>query len=638
MSYILNKTDGSILTELIDGVLDRDTTDIALVGRNYRGYGEYVNENFIKMLENFANVAMPTSPLRGQLWYDTAINKLKIYDGENFVTAAGSTVSGSQPPQPTVGDTWFNSSEERLYLFDGEEFQLVGPQYTVQQGESGVVVDTIQDSNLNSRTVLKLIIGETLQAVISREEFIPNNTPGNIIPQLVTSENPNGTIRAGINVLRPDDFVFRGSALRTERVVTASGDEILASQILRNDEDGVMLGSLGIRSTAGLIIGPSQNTRFIISDGMTIQNTQVNDNFRVVVNSSTSQLSAIDAITVRTEEQNVGIFQSNPQFTLDVGGDVRIAGDLTVEGDSVVVEAETLRVEDKNIELGVTDAPDYTTATGGGITLKSVQDKTILWQPGPNPNEDTQGYWTSSEHFDIAASKQYRINNQPVLSSTRLYDSVTQATGLTQVGTLTELTVDTIKLDSSTISRTGSNQGLTIQANTGNISVTSSRIVELNAPEFAPTTVNGNTRPDEHAPFTEVDNDFGSHAVNKTYVDRRDVLDPIVMSMDVTGWTNPDTVNNNVIPLLEQLYPASTFANGKQARILTFYYAQQTVTGINIDAASSKSFVSVEASAGGSVNVLQDVGLPTNASGSYTPTVQRQVRVYEIINGAWDVP
>jgi len=614
MSYILNKTDGTILTELIDGVLDQDTTDITLVGRNYRGYGESINENLIKMLENFANVARPVSPLRGQLWYDTSINKLKIYDGNEFVTAAGSTVNGSQPVSPTVGDTWFNSSEDRLYLFDGEEFQLVGPQYTSQQGESGIIVDTIQDTNLNSRTVLKLVIGETLQAVISREEFVPNNTPGNIIQQLVTTNNPNGTIKIGVNVLRPNDFVFRGSALRTERVVTASGEEILASQILRNDQDGVLLGNLGIRSTAGLIIGPSQNTRFIVSDGMTIQNTQVDDNFRIVVNSSTSTLSSIDAITVRTADQHVGIFQENPQHTLDVDGDARITGNLTVEGDSFVVEAATIQVEDKNIELGVTSSPNFNTATGGGLTLKSGVDKTILWQPGPSPNQDTQGYWESSEHFSIDSGKQYRINNQAVLSSTKLYDSVTEATGLTRVGTLTELTVDTLVLDNSTIGRTGGNQGLTIQANAGDISVTNSKITTLDSPTD------------------------DSDAANKVYVDQTVTLDPIVMSLDVTGWTSPDVVNISIIPLLDQLYPPSNFANGKQARILTFYYAQQTVSGIDVAGSSNKSFVEVDAVAGGTVNVLQDVGLPSNATGTYTPTVQRQVRVYEIINGEWNVP
>jgi hypothetical protein len=53
MSYRLNRTDGELLVDLTDGILDTSTTDITLVGKNYKGFGEFINENFIKMLDNF---------------------------------------------------------------------------------------------------------------------------------------------------------------------------------------------------------------------------------------------------------------------------------------------------------------------------------------------------------------------------------------------------------------------------------------------------------------------------------------------------------------------------------------------------------------------------------------------------------
>jgi hypothetical protein len=59
MSYKINQTDGTLLVDLVDGRIDEDTTDIVLVGRNYTGYGEYLNENLIRMLENFANSSAP---------------------------------------------------------------------------------------------------------------------------------------------------------------------------------------------------------------------------------------------------------------------------------------------------------------------------------------------------------------------------------------------------------------------------------------------------------------------------------------------------------------------------------------------------------------------------------------------------
>lgn len=72
MAYKLNKTDGSLLVDLIDGTIDVNSTSITLVGRNYTGYGEAFNENFIKILENFSNSNSPVNPIKGQLWWDTA--------------------------------------------------------------------------------------------------------------------------------------------------------------------------------------------------------------------------------------------------------------------------------------------------------------------------------------------------------------------------------------------------------------------------------------------------------------------------------------------------------------------------------------------------------------------------------------
>jgi hypothetical protein len=125
-------------------------------------------------------------------------------------------------------------------------------------------------------------------------------------------------------------------------------------------------------------------------------------------------------------EDNAGLTFNGTQ--LDVGGNVVITGDLTVEGASTILETETVKVEDKNIELGVVTSPTDVTADGGGITLKGATDKTINWVDATNA-------WTSSEHIDLASTKEYRIAGNKVLDATSLGGAVVSSS-LTSVGTI----------------------------------------------------------------------------------------------------------------------------------------------------------------------------------------------------------
>jgi uncharacterized Zn ribbon protein len=113
---------------------------------------------------------------------------------------------------------------------------------------------------------------------------------------------------------------------------------------------------------------------------------------------------------------------------LDVGGDVVITGDLTVQGASTTLETQTVTVEDKNIELGVVATPTDATADGGGITLKGDTDKTINWV-------DATDAWTFSEHVELASAKEYRIAGAKVLDATSLGSAVVSSS-LTSVGTI----------------------------------------------------------------------------------------------------------------------------------------------------------------------------------------------------------
>ena len=105
---------------------------------------------------------------------------------------------------------------------------------------------------------------------------------------------------------------------------------------------------------------------------------------------------------------------SNTQITTEdsvqISGDLVISGNLTVNGTTVTVSAESVIVEDKNIELANISSPSNTAADGGGITLKGTTDKTFNWS-------NSTGSWTSSENIDLASGKVLKINGTEVLSA-----------------------------------------------------------------------------------------------------------------------------------------------------------------------------------------------------------------------------
>ena len=157
MSYQLNKTDGTLLTELIDGQIDNSSTNLVLVGKNYTGYGEAFNENFIKLLENFSNASAPSNPLAGQTWWDTTAGRLKVYDGSVWKASGGPFVQSDRPAM-VAGDLWINNLTNQVYAFDGTDTILIGPQYSVAQKKSGFEIVQILLLNAFTQSLTDIII------------------------------------------------------------------------------------------------------------------------------------------------------------------------------------------------------------------------------------------------------------------------------------------------------------------------------------------------------------------------------------------------------------------------------------------------------------------------------------------------
>jgi hypothetical protein len=227
MAYEVNKFNGVFLTSVADGTIDTNT-DLRLVGKNYAGYGEVQNENFVHLLENFANTTAPPKAITGQIWFDTAIKKLKFYDGAKFKTAGGAEASASAPSGLSIGDFWWDTAAKQLYTYTGNDFTLIGPIASPDLGTSiispAVVYGTLATAE-GPHTILKVIADNKTIAVISKTAFT-----------LDTSKNPIDdftVIKKGVTLVKSqtgvstDDFTFWGTASNATKLGGFTADQYI---------------------------------------------------------------------------------------------------------------------------------------------------------------------------------------------------------------------------------------------------------------------------------------------------------------------------------------------------------------------------------------------------------------------------
>ncbi|MBO01962.1 MAG: hypothetical protein CMG35_12095 [Candidatus Marinimicrobia bacterium] len=615
MSYQLNKTDGTLLTSLIDGQIDQASTNLTLVGKNYTGYGEAFNENFIKLLENFSNTSAPSNPLTGQLWWDTSNARLKVYTGTQWKASGGPFVQNTQPTM-VAGDLWIDNLNNQLYAFDGTDTTLVGPQYTTAQKKSGFEIGTILDNQSRSRTVAYLYIGGTLSAVLSSLEFTPTYSQ-RVLGLVDASTNPNGIIYEGVNIINNSTFKWHGVANSSLALTDSAGVARTAEQFLASNANDVTTGALTIQNSGGLTIGLSQNNvQKVIGDRFYIENQLLDHDLSLRVRSNQFNSLIVDALYVDASTARVGIFTTNrlPQYTLDVEGDIRATGNLIVQGTQTTLDTVTLRVEDKNIELGYqsdSTGGDDVGADGGGVTLLSTDsNKEIKWL-------NSTDSWTFNKNIDLSdTTKSIKIGGQTKLTNTSL-SNILYADELTRVGTLVNLQVDSININGNTISNSVSNINLTA---TGGMGITPGGAVTFTgAPQ-----IKGVGDPSDI-----------QDVATKAYTDTEIANEVIVMGFDITGLGTGSTLQAAVAGYLNDLYPASAANSGKQAKLHCTSYANATASGIDVDSAKTISYIAVDSNGTQNESVVQDIVF-AGASGNVSLTAARSLMRYQSNGTAWE--
>lgn len=240
MAYQIDRYNGQFLTVVEDGTINT-VTDVKFVGKNYAGYGEIQNENFLHLLENFARSNPPEKPISGQIWFDSTdgAEKLKFFDGTQWKTTGGAEVSATEPVGLTDGDFWWDTVNEQLYAKGATGFVLVGPQGTgsgaITQMKSTSLLDTLTPAG--SHDVILATVDDDVIAVISKDEFTIASTdaiPGfDVVRKGFTLINTEST-EAGVS---GESFQYHGTSSTAKALVDSNG-VYLPSDFLRASQNG----------------------------------------------------------------------------------------------------------------------------------------------------------------------------------------------------------------------------------------------------------------------------------------------------------------------------------------------------------------------------------------------------------------
>ena len=306
MAYTVNKTNSSASPSsytVNDSVLNTQT-DLSFIGKGYAGYGEVVAENFLALLENFANTSAPSKPITGQLWYDTTNAKLKVYDG-SFKPTSGAVYQAAEPTGQVAGDLWVDSDTGQLFFYNGNDNVLVGPP-SGSGNTNGFVYNTIQDSTDANQNVTYQYNDGNLIAIISEDTFTPK-----------VSISGFSTITKGITLSTAiSDLRFSGTSTNAEKL----GD-ISATSFLRSDANDTTTGTLGVVTDSGFTVGADSDFKISVdSSGAILQNVVTNTDITFKVNDGgvTTTVMTIDGA-----ESRVGIGTATPTAKLEVNGVIK---------------------------------------------------------------------------------------------------------------------------------------------------------------------------------------------------------------------------------------------------------------------------------------------------------------------------
>jgi hypothetical protein len=326
MAYTVTKTNGTVITTVADGTVNTTSTSLTLIGKNYAGYGIFLNENYVQLLENFSNTTPPTAPLTGQLWYDNVNDILKVYNSDtNIWKPISSSITSATAPSAAIsvtGDIWWDTTNAQLKVWSGSAWITIGPSYTSTAGTSGPVTQTILDTLGASHVVTQFFISNSVIMILSKDTTF---TPQTAIPGF-------STIIPGLNLISASTLTGAQFTGATTGASTLGG--FTASQFLRSDISQTTNFAFG--AAGGLTVG--SDLVFDASSGAVavVSETTLNKNIRFDINQNgvTSQALLITAST------NSATFGNN----VTVSGRLSVTGNITATAPIMPITNNTVNI------------------------------------------------------------------------------------------------------------------------------------------------------------------------------------------------------------------------------------------------------------------------------------------------------
>jgi microcystin-dependent protein len=258
MSYKITLTNGTTLFQLADGVVDTSNTSISLVGKNSVNFGEAQNNDFVHILENFANSTAPSNPLTGQLWYNSANNALSVYSVGTWEPLAVVTYSASTPPSARLANLWFDTSVNQLKIHDGTTFNTIGPEAVAGFAKTRTSSESVKDVSGINHAVIKCTLNGTVVSVLSADDFdVSYDNAISGIPHVFSgiTMTPGYTLKGYVSTSSQSNALL-GSNLTDYRSASTSA---LINSIVERDSNGSIsvntLTATTLYSSSGKISG-----------------------------------------------------------------------------------------------------------------------------------------------------------------------------------------------------------------------------------------------------------------------------------------------------------------------------------------------------------------------------------------------